>query len=328
MNLEDLYRLLRSSHVQAQGIIDTLDEPLLVLDQNGCVISGNRAFFEKFVLDRDETIGRSLFALGSHQWDVAELRALLQEVMPKSVAIIGFEVTAAFPPLGIRTMLVSARRLAHPDNNSTSILMVFEDVTEQRRGDAEKDILLSETRHRMKNLLAVVRALAAQTRAEGRSGEQYRDAFLGRFEAVLRAEEMPLAGHAESELEDLIGQALQPICPDQCRIEPGPPVSLRREQVVAMSLILHELATNALKYGALSTPQGIVHLTWRVETDADRRILQVHWREENGPQVTPPNGSGFGTRLIQFSAAQSLGGSAELKFEPAGLQVWVSAPLH
>jgi PAS domain-containing protein len=98
MNLEDLYRLLRSSHIQAQGIIDTLEEPLLVLDQTGCILNGNRAFFEKFALDRDDTVGRSLFALGEHQWDVGDLRDLLQNVIPKAVAIIGFEVTAEFPP--------------------------------------------------------------------------------------------------------------------------------------------------------------------------------------------------------------------------------------
>jgi two-component sensor histidine kinase len=328
MNLEDLYRLLRSSHVQVQGIIDTLEQPLLVLDNSGCVVNGNRAFFEKFILDRDDTIGRSLFALGTHQWDVFELRHLLQDVIPKSVAIIGFEVTAEFPPIGRRTMLVSARRLAHPDNNSTSILMVFEDVTERRRGDAEKDILLGETRHRMKNLLAVVRALATQTEVEGRSGEEYRDAFLGRLEAVLRAEDISLAGDAETDLGVLIGQALQPIGRNRSHIDPGPPVSLEREQVVPMSLILHELATNALKYGALSTAQGVVHLTWRVATEAGRSALHLHWKEENGPAVTPPDGPGFGTRLIEYSATQSLGGSAELRFEPGGLQACVTAPLN
>jgi two-component sensor histidine kinase len=225
-------------------------------------------------------------------------------------------------------MLVSARRLAHPDNNSTSILMVFEDVTERRRGDAEKDILLGETRHRMKNLLAVVRALATQTEVEGRSGEEYREAFLGRLEAVLRAEDISLAGDAEIDLGVLIGQALEPIGRNRSHIDPGPPVSLKREQVVPLSLILHELATNALKYGALSTAQGVVHLTWRVATEAGRRALHLHWKEENGPLVTPPDGPGFGTRLIEYSATQSLGGSAELRFEPRGLQACVTAPLQ
>jgi PAS domain S-box-containing protein len=328
MNLEDLYRLLRSSHVQAQGIIDTLEEPLLVLDQTGCVVNGNRAFFEKFILDRDDTIGRSLFALGTHQWDIPELRRLLHEVIPKSVAIIGFELTADFPTVGRRTMLVSARRLAHPDNNSASILMVFEDVTEKRHEDAEKDILLGETRHRMKNLLAIVQALATQTEVEGRSGEQYRDAFLGRFEAVLRAEDISLAGDAEPDLGVLIRRALEAAAPNRIHINPGPPVSLKRAQIVPMSLILHELATNAFKYGALSTPQGFVDLTWRVAAEAGGSALHLDWKEENGPPVRSPNASGFGTRLIQFSAAQSLGGSAELRFEPGGLQVRVTAPLH
>jgi PAS domain S-box-containing protein len=188
MHLEDLYRLLRSEHVQAQGIIDTLQEPLLVVDQSGCILTGNRGFFETFRVRRDDTIGRNLFALGSGQWDVPELRLLLDEIIPKSIAIIGYEVKADFPTIGQRTMLLSARRLIHPDNNSTSILILFEDVTERRRSDIEKDVLLAETRHRMKNLLAIVRAIATQITVDGRSGEEYRTAFLGRFEAVMRAE--------------------------------------------------------------------------------------------------------------------------------------------
>lgn len=328
MDLNDLYRLLRSNHVQAQGIIDTLEQPLLVLDQAGFVLNGNRAFFEKFSFDRGDAIGASLFELGGHQWDIAELRKLLSEVIPKAAAVVGYEVTAEFPPIGRRTMLVSARRLSHPDNNSTSILMIFEDATDRRRDDAEKDILLAETRHRMKNLLAVVHALASQTEVEGRSAEEYRDAFLGRFKALMRSEEIALGGQVETDLGVLINRALEAVGPGRSRIDPGPPVNLKREQVVPFGLILHELATNAIKYGALSTSQGNVHLTWRVATEADRRALHLLWKEENGPPVSPSNGSGFGTRLIQFSASQALGGSAELKFADGGLEVPVVAPLH
>ena len=327
MNLEDLYRLLRSGHVQAQGIVDTLREPLLVLDQAGCVVTGNRAFFEKFRLDRDDTIGHSLFELGTGQWDIPELRRLLSEVLPKSVAVIGYEVTDEFAPLGRRTMLVSARRLIHPDNTSTNMLVTFEDVTDQVRKEAEKDILLAETRHRMKNLLAVVRALATQTEVEGRSAEEYRDAFLGRFEAVMRAEDLSPANAAETDLGTLVGQALEQAGAERCRVEPGPPVALKTEQVLPISMILHELVINASKYGALSTPGGIVHLTWSVASEAGRNELCLDWREENGPPVTAPERAGFGTRLIEFSAERSLGGAAELTFKPAGLRVRVTAPL-
>jgi PAS domain-containing protein len=102
MNLEDLYRLLRSEHVQAQGIVDTLDEPLLVLDQAGCVLTANRGFYQTFRVGRDDTVGRSLFALGDGQWDLPELRRLVGEIIPRSAAIVGYEVAGEFPTIGRR----------------------------------------------------------------------------------------------------------------------------------------------------------------------------------------------------------------------------------
>jgi two-component sensor histidine kinase len=328
MHLEDLYRLLRSEHVQAQGIIDSLEEPLLVLDQAGCVLTGNRGFFETFRVARDDTVGRSLFALGNGQWDIPELRLLLGNIIPKSAAVVGYEVNADFPAIGRRTMLVSARRLVHPDNNSTSVLILFEDVTDRRHSEAEKDILLAETRHRMRNVLGIVRAVASQTGVEGRSGEEYRDTFLGRFEAVIRAEDLALAGSTEGDLGALVEQALGPAGPERCRIDPGPPVRLKRSQVVPISLILHELVTNAWKYGAFSRPDGIAHLTWSVAPDGGKSVLHLNWREENGPPMVPPTQSGFGSKLIKYSAEQGLGGTAELKYEPMGFRADVTAPLE
>jgi len=95
-----------------------------------------------------------------------------------------------FPGIGQRAFLVDARRLVHPDDNSTNILVLFDDVTERQRHDAEMDFLLSETRHRMKNLSAVVRALALQTEVEGKTAAECRLTFLGRLEVTLRAQEI------------------------------------------------------------------------------------------------------------------------------------------
>ncbi|MCA1364999.1 PAS domain-containing protein [Bradyrhizobium sp. IC3069] len=328
MNLEDLYRLLRSEHVQAQGIVDTLEEPLLVLDQGGCVLTTNRGFYETFRVGRDDTVGRSLFDLGNGQWDIPELRRLVGEIIPRSTAIVGYEVAANFPTIGPRTMLVSARRLVHPDNNSTSVLILFEDVTDRRRGDAQKDILLAETRHRMKNLLGIVRSLANQTDVEGRSAKDYREAFLGRFQAVAEAETLALAGSSEADLNALVEQALKSAGPERCRIISGPPVVLKQRQIVPMSLILHELVTNAWKYGALSRTGGLVHLSWRTAEENGKSLLHIDWREENGPPVTPPTRSGFGSRLIDLSAVQGLRGAVELKYEAAGLRVHITAPVE
>ncbi|HET7887835.1 MAG TPA: HWE histidine kinase domain-containing protein, partial [Bradyrhizobium sp.] len=320
MNLEDLYRLLRSEHVQAQGTVDTLEEPLLVLDQAGCVLAANRGFYQTFRVGRDDTVGRSLFALGDGQWDIPELRRLVGDIIPKSTAVVGYEVEAEFPTIGRRTMLVSARRLVHPDNNSTSILILFEDVTDRRRSETQKDILLAETRHRMKNLLAMVRSLANQTDVEGKSAEEYRDDFLGRFQAVAEAETLALASAAPADQSTLIEQALKSASPEQYRVVPGPPVSLKQPQILPVSLILHELVTNAWKYGAFSKPGGLVHLTWGIERDG-KTVLHIDWREENGPPVAAPTRTGFGSRLIELSAAQGLGGTVERKYEPTGLRV-------
>jgi two-component sensor histidine kinase len=328
MDLEDLYRLLRAGHIQAQGIVDTLTEPLLVLDKGLCVLSGNAAFFDTFCVSKDETIGESLFSLGNGQWNIPDLRKLLSEVVPKSTAVVGFEVRREFPTLGLRTILVSARRLVHPESSNTSILVLFEDVTDRRRTDAAKDILLAETRHRMKNLLATVRALATRTATEGRSAVEYRDAFLGRFEAFMDAQDTALSGRSTADFADIVARAAKLAPSEDAFIRHGPSVTLAASQVVPLSLVMHELSTNALKYGALSAAGGKVTVNWSL---ADRagggKALQIEWLEENGPRVAPPRRSGFGSELINFSVKQDLGGTAELHFEPQGFRAMFSVPI-
>ena len=109
MDTDDLYRLLRTSHAQAQGIVDTIVDPLLVLDADLCVQAAGRSFFKTFQVDRYETIGRRIYELGDGQWDIPELRRLLVEVIPRSAAVIDYRVEHAFPGLGQRTMLATAR---------------------------------------------------------------------------------------------------------------------------------------------------------------------------------------------------------------------------
>lgn len=335
MTLEDLYRLLCSGHVQAQGIVDTIRSPLLVLDSDFRIASANTAFLETFRLDSDSATGASLFEIGEGEWDIPELRRLLADIIPKSSAIVGYELSGQLPGKGARNLLINARRLAHPDNNSPNILLEIEDITDSRRAAATKDILLEETRHRMRNLLAVVSSLANQTRTEGRNAEEYRNAFLGRLQSVLHAQEF--GGADGADLQTLVNRALAAVGPRRVRLQPGPKVDLQGTQVLPFNLILHELATNALKYGALSVEDGVVHIGWKVIEGAGRqsdgsaggadRTLHLLWREEGGPPVLTPNAAGFGTRLIQFSAGGDLRGKAELEFAPQGLRAQISALL-
>jgi two-component sensor histidine kinase len=328
MDLEDLYRLLRNGHVQAQGIFDTVPDPLLVLDQHLCVQSASRAFLAAFKVARDETIGQHLYELGNRQWDIPELRHLLEDVIPKSTAVVDYEVEHDFPALGQRTMLVSAHRLFHPDNNSRTLLLSIVDATKRREREAEKDLLVGELRHRMKNLLGLVQAIARQTSVQGRSGEEYRDAFLGRFNALVQAHEVAFSEDDETGLKELVERTLEPYAshPASVLIEAGPIVPLVAGQVMSLSLILHELATNAVKYGALSVPSGQVRVRWDAE-EASARCLRLVWQETGGPPVATPNSLGFGTKLIEFAARHELGGEVELNYTSAGLEAEIVAPL-
>jgi two-component sensor histidine kinase len=329
MNLEDLYRLIRDRHVRSQGIVDTLTDPLLVLDANLCVETASRAFYETFNVSQDETIGHQLYELGNGQWNIPELRRLLNDVIPNASAVLDYEVTHEFPHIGRRTMLVSAHRLFHPDNISRTLLLSIVDATTRRMREREMGVLLQELKHRMKNLFAMIRALARQTIAEGRSGTAYRDAFLGRFDALIAAHDLAFSKDREIGLRELVERTLKPYATDSTAvvIEPGPAVAVASKRVLGLSLILHELATNAVKHGALSSPKGQVRVRWDIEEAANARHLRLSWRERGGPPVVPPGAVGFGTQLIEFTVITELSGRVNLTYAREGLEVEIVASL-
>jgi two-component sensor histidine kinase len=330
MDTDDLYRLLRNAHLQAQGVIDSLRDPLLVLDAGLSVVYANNAFYQTFEVGRDATLGRPLYELGDGQWDIPEFRQLLETVLPRSASVSDYEVQADFPVIGPRTMLVSARRMLHPDSSSRVILLSIVDATERFRREQGKDVVIGELRHRIRNMLAVVDALARQTQAAGRSGEAYRDAFLGRLGALIRANGFGMEPEATVDLSDLVRLTLDPFAtsPERVDLVRSPAVSLNQDKVVPVSLILHELATNALKYGALSAPAGRLRIGWTLdEPNGSARHLGLVWRETGGPAAETPEARGFGTRLIDFATLRDLGGSVERTYKPEGLSVEVRFPL-
>lgn len=323
MNMEDLYRLLRTGHVQAQGIVDTVSDPMLLLDENLCVRNASRAFLEVFKVDRHETIGRHIYDLGDGQWDIADLRVLLMQVMPKSMAIIDYRVEHDFPKLGPKIMLVTARTLHHPDNTSHMMLLSIIDITDRTQRDAEKDMLFGELKHRMKNLLSVVRAIARQAPTAGRSAAQYRDELLGRFEALVEAQELGFVGDEASDLRALIERVLArcSIPPEMITIEAGGLFILGASTMTSLGLVLHELTTNAARHGALSVPGGHVSIGWQAEEAAGH--LVITWAESGGPAVTPPERTGFGTKLIQTAIYH---GEVRQTYAPDGLAVEIFIP--
>ncbi|WP_434729921.1 HWE histidine kinase domain-containing protein [Rhizobium binae] len=324
MLLEDLYRLMKTGHVQAQGIVDTMTQPVVVLDQNFCVMTANNAFIKAFEVERDDILSQSFFRLGNGQWDIPELRQLIASVIPRAAAVIGYEVKHDFPTIGRRTFLVDARRLVHPDNNSPNILIIFDDVTERQRHDAEMDFLVAEMRHRLRNLSAVVQSVVKSTRADDPAVASFKEALLGRLDITFRAQEVAAVG-GSAELEALLRDAVGPTISGRLECS-GPSVEIRGSKLLPVSMILHELGTNALKHGAASVPGGKIRVTWELEGPRDRTLLACQWREEAGPRIREAARTGYGTELIEGLAGH-VGGSVELSYPPSGFTATIKIPM-
>jgi two-component sensor histidine kinase len=188
------------------------------------------------------------------------------------------------------------------------------------RGEMLHNLLIEELNHRVKNSLAILQAIAVQTFRSASKSE--REKFAGRLGALAEAHNLLSEEKwRSSSLEDVIGRALQPFVPNNPeRVHmSGPPVPLSPRLAVIVSMIVHEIATNAAKYGALSNETGTVRLDWEIIEDNGGPKLRWIWAESGGPPVSVPVKRGFGSRLIERSARDQLGGEATVDFLPRGV---------
>jgi two-component sensor histidine kinase len=222
-----------------------------------------------------------------------------------------------------RWMLIAGR-----DLGDGTIVKFCVDYTDRKKAQEEREILLAELNHRVKNIFAVIRSLAAQGRG-GPEVERYKAVFLARLDALVAAHTLALESRWSSiDLAELVARTLKPYLGERPgAVETGgDPVRLEASRALSVSLVLHELATNAAKYGALSKPEGRVRVTWRLDGDRDPRV-RLAWEERDGPNVSPPEEIGFGTRLIERVFSYELGGDAKLEFRPTGLRLEGWLPL-
>jgi PAS domain S-box-containing protein len=208
------------------------------------------------------------------------------------------------------------------------VVVMVQDISEQRAAEQRRDLLKREVDHRAKNALAVVQsALRLTPRTDA---EAYARAVEGRVAALARAHTLLSEAQWEgATLEALVRAELAPfVAPAGPRVTiAGPDILLLPAAVQALSMALHELATNAVKHGALGMAEGHLAVTWSVEEAADR--LRLRWEERGGPRVTAPAGRrGFGTRVIAATLRQQLGGTVAHAWEPEGLAVAVELPLR
>lgn len=197
------------------------------------------------------------------------------------------------------------------------------------RGEMLHDLLIEELNHRVKNTLAILQSIATQTFRSASKAE--REKFEGRLGALAEAHNLlSQEKWVGSELKDVIGRVLQPYllnAPERLRMS-GPDVPLVPRLAVVLSMIVHEIATNAAKYGALSNDTGKVALDWEVIAENNKQKLRLIWTESGGPVVTTPVQRGFGSRLIERSARDQLGGEATVDFLPRGVVYTVTCTLE
>lgn len=225
---------------------------------------------------------------------------------------------------------VSVRgRTFFEDGRAVRILGTARDITERKHREQHVRVLLRELVHRSKNLLAVVQAMARQTAAGAPSLEDFQRKFSARLQALSMAHDLLVSQDWRgASMHDLVRTQLA-YCLDVAKgdvgdhaLIDGPRIMLKPEAAQNIGLALHELATNALTFGALSRPDGGVSLTWRL----DQGRLDIEWRERGGPAVATPPREGFGHKVIKRIVAQALDGTATLSFPPDGLVWTLSIP--
>jgi len=211
----------------------------------------------------------------------------------------------------------------------TGLAFAVRMATTIARGEMLHDLLIEELNHRVKNTLAILQAIAVQTFQSASKVE--REKFEGRLGALAEAHNLlSREKWRGSELQDVISRVLQPYLlsdPDRVRMS-GPRVPLSPRLAVVLSMILHEIATNAAKYGALSNNTGTVRLDWEVMNEKAQPELRLTWAEAGGPHVVAPVKRGFGSRLIERSARDQLGGEATVDFLPHGVVYTITCSLE
>jgi two-component system CheB/CheR fusion protein len=218
-----------------------------------------------------------------------------------------------------------------PDGTVDGALITYVDVTNLVRAEQHQRLLVDELNHRVKNMLTVVISLAQQTLRRSRSLDEFEKTYLGRVHALGSAYAL-LSNEAwqSVSMRDLLMGELKPfLAADRVNIVvQGPRVLLEARAALSLGMAIHELTTNAVKYGALSVPEGNVKVTWQVQQDVGGGELALDWIESDGPRVEVPTSRGFGMILIERGLKQDIKAHVDVEFAMTGVHARIRAPLN
>lgn len=332
----------------AQAIVDTDRDPLLVLDSELRVLAANRTFCLTFSVNPQDIEGRPIYSLGSGEWDIPALRTLLEKVLPEKNVMDNFEVTGEFPRIGRRTMLLNARKVFYEGRSNMKLLLAFEDVTERRAIEKEKDvlakrtedllkengILLQEMQHRVGNSLQIIASIL-MLKAGSVTSEETRSHLQDAHRRVMSvaAVQQHLKVSSQADLVD-IAPYLTELCVTltSSMISDSRPVVLRVDSqdaargsayAVNLGLIVTELVINALKH---AFPPG-----WpSCQVDVVYKVAGSNWQltvADNGVGMvedpTKTRKTGLGTSLVQ-ALSQHLDATTAITSGPGGVCVSIT----
>lgn len=315
---------LREVSMRLDAILANTSMAVFLMDERQQCVFMNKAAEELTGYTFDEVAGRPLHDVIHHSYPDGSPFPLsecaIDRAFPENAGTRGEEVfvhkNGSFYPVAFTASPVQ-------DNDAKVIGTIIEvrDISEAKRLEEARNLLMREVDHRARNVLAIVHSLARLTHADDL--QSYKETLAGRINALARAQTSLANRRWEGgRLEDVVRDELEALCPrDRIDLE-GPEVPLSPEQVQPISLLLHELGTNANKYGACSQDNGRVSVRWTCEG----RQVTLTWREIGGPPVSVPAREGFGS-VLKSSVVRQINGVMTRHWEPSGLVVDVTFPL-
>jgi two-component sensor histidine kinase len=319
----------------ARSVLEQSTEAVVVLSPDGHITHSSwRAeqiaeqppvgcmFSEAFPLE-----AQSLEEVGT----LARFSAESLDTMLATKPFHGVEVKLSGERNAKSTFLLSAGPLLNETKANVGSIVTLIDMTERKRAEEQQTMMVAELNHRVKNILAIVQSVAAQTQRASGSLEDFADAFTGRLKALAIAHDiLTQTRWIGIGLSELLTAVLAPYrTPEEQRISiQGPAVLLPARAVVPLSMVLHELTTNAAKYGALSKQRGSIEISWQLNGAIDKAV-ELIWQERGGPKVKAKAkvSAGFGTTLIDRVVRHDLDGKTKIDFDPQGVRWTIAFPV-
>jgi two-component system, chemotaxis family, CheB/CheR fusion protein len=300
------------------AVVEFSDDAIVTKDLDGIITSWNRGAERLFGYTAAEAVGRPITTILIPHDRLDEEREILGRIR-RGEHVDHYETIRRCKDGSLLDISLTVSPLKDAEGKIVGASKIARDITELRRVQERQKLLVNEIQHRIKNTLATVQAIAVQTL---RSAPKETDAFVARLHALAGAHDLLRDDNwHRAALRDLIGKALNAF-QDRHRqrfvIEGPDGIFLDAQKSSLLVMAMHELATNAAKYGALSNETGRVRLAWETSGGDPAKRVRLCWQESGGPPVSPPKQKGFGTLLIE-RALQGQLGQARLDFDPAGL---------